>query len=78
MPDYLDTSRITAKRQGAPPPNRSRSGYGSKIPSSWELCLDDKRWRRVYVVCWSNSGSAYVLVNGKRLFLGSYDPGMES
>lgn len=71
---YLDPARVTAKRQGTPPLSRSRTGYGNKLPTSWELRLDDKRWRRVYVVCWSNSGSAYVLVKGEPHYLGGYDP----
>lgn len=72
---YLDSTRVTATRQTEPPRNRSRTGYGSKLPSSWMLQLDNKRWHRVYIVCWSNAGSAYVVESGARLFLGSYDPG---
>lgn len=72
---YLDPVRVTATRQTEPPRNRSRTGYGSKLPSSWLVQLDHKRWHRVYVVCWSNVGSAYVVEAGARLFLGSYDPG---
>lgn len=72
---YLDPARVTAKRQGEAPPNRSRTGYGNKLPTSWMLQLDGKRWHRVYVICWSNSGSAYVRSKGQLLFLGSYDPG---
>lgn len=73
---YLDPARVTAKRQTEPPPNRSRTGYGSKIPSSWLLQLDGKHWNRVYVICYSNAGSAYVLSRGVRLFLGGYDPAL--
>ena len=36
--------------------------------------LTDKRWLRVYVVCWSNSGSAYIETKDATLYLGSYDP----
>jgi hypothetical protein len=71
---YLDSARVTAKRQGTPPRSRSRTGYGPKEPTSWELQIDGKRWHRVYVMIWSNSGSAYVLVKGVTHFLGSYDP----
>lgn len=71
---YLDPARVTGKRNGTPPPSRSRTGYGNKIPTSWQLRLDDKRWRRVYVIQRSNAGSAYVLVGGEMHFLGSYDP----
>lgn len=71
---YLDPSQVLAKRRGEATVNRSRTGYGSKIPTSWELQLADKRWRRVYVICYSNSGSAYIRTKDGRLFLGSYDP----
>lgn len=71
---YLDPSRIMAKRNTEAPRHRSRTGYGNKLPTSWELQLDDKRWRRVYIVQWSNAGSPYVLVGGEVHFLGSYDP----
>jgi len=71
---YLDAKTITSKRQLSPsPPNRSRTGYGSKIPSSWELKVGT-RWHRVYVMIWSNSGSAYIVKGGEKLLLGSYDP----
>ncbi len=77
---YIDEKHIIAKRQTRAPLNRSRTGYGSKLPTSWMLQLQDKRWRRVYVICYSNSGSSYILVKpptgGKceMQFLGSYDP----
>lgn len=48
------------------------SGYGAKIPTSYMVRTDadgGKRWRRVYCMCYSNSGSFYVLVNGKRAWL---------
>lgn len=57
---YLDLSRVTAYRVTAPLISRSRSGYGNRVPTSMMLQLDGKRWYRVYVVCWSNSGTAYV------------------
>ena len=72
---YLDPSRVTASRQTEAPLHRSRTGYGAKLPTSWLLQLDGKRWHRVYVVCWSNSGSAYVCSKGASLFLGAYQPG---
>ena len=74
---YMDPSRVIAKRQGDMPYQQTQSGYGNKLRSSWMLQLDDKRWRRVYVICYSNSGSAYIIVDGKKQFLGSYDPSYE-
>lgn len=73
---YLDPSIVTDKRQTRAPINRSRSGYGGKIGTSWELKIN-RRWHRVYVMIYSNSGSAYVIVKGKTLFLGSYDPNFD-
>lgn len=70
---YLDPSLVTAVRQSPPPHNRSRTGYGSKIGTAWELEIHG-RWHRVYVVQWSNSGSAYVTVRGQNLYLGGFDP----
>ena len=37
----------------------TKSGYGSKIPSQHMVLLHG-RWRRVYIACWGNSGSAYI------------------
>ena len=71
---YLDSARITAKRQTKPPVNYSRTGYGNKLPTSWLVQLDGKRWHRIYVICWSNSGSAYVRTKDGNLYLGTYDP----
>jgi len=71
---YLDSARVTAMRQTVPPVNYSRTGYGNKLPTSWLVQLDGKRWHRIYVVCWSNSGSAYVRTKDGNLYLGTYDP----
>jgi len=48
------------------------TGYGSKIPSSKMLRIN-KRLYRVYVVICSNAGSAYIIRNGKRLYLHDTD-----
>ena len=77
-PTYLDAARITGKKQTDAPLSRSQTGYGSKEATSWLLQLDGKKWYRVYVMIYSNSGSAYVIVNGKNLFLGSYEPSYNS
>lgn len=37
----------------------TRTGYGARIPSPYMVRLHGK-WRRVYVACFGNSGSAYV------------------
>lgn len=74
---YLEPKRVTAKRQTQPPQSPYRNGYGKRIPSSWLLQLDGKQWHRVYVICYSNSGSPYVLSKGVTLFLGDYIPGAQ-
>ena len=73
MLTYLDPRNVRATRSSAAPVNRNASGYGSKIPSTWELRIGS-RWHRVYVIQWSNAGSAYVVQRGERLFLGAYAP----
>lgn len=70
---YLVESKIADVRSTATPRRRSRSGYGRKLPTRWELYVDG-RWRRVYVMQWSNAGSVYVIVGGKEVFLGSIEP----
>ena len=74
MVTYLDTTRIIDKKHTDAPLNRSRTGYGGKVPTTWLLRLDNKRWHRVYVRIWSNVGSAYILIQGQRHCLGPYDP----
>lgn len=71
---YLDSSRVTAAKRTDLPRNPYRGGYGPKIPAGWLLQIDGKRWHRVYVMQWSNAGTAYVIVRGERLLLGSYEP----
>lgn len=76
--NYLDTSRVKAARWTARPRCTSRTGYGNKLPTSLMLRIDGKRWHRVYVICWSNSGTAYVLVAGQPQYLSSsYDPALD-
>jgi hypothetical protein len=79
--DYLDEKDILNKIVSARTPvSRTVTGYGSKLPTKYMLQIKQlvyilgsphyiKRWHRVYVICYSNVGSAYVLVRGKRKFL---------
>lgn len=48
--------------QTVPPRNRSRTGYGRKIPTRFMAIIPDlgKRYRRVYCCIYSNSGTCYV------------------
>ena len=48
--------------------SQTRSGYGAKLTSSRKAFVDGK-WRRVYVTCYGNAGTAWVLVNGERVIV---------
>lgn len=51
-------------------PGQGADGYGHKITT--DICLrfsGEKRERRVYCCCFSNSGTCYVVVNGQTLYL---------
>ena len=61
---YTDPALVADQRQtDAPAYGTTASGYGSKIPTRHMLRYAG-RWRRVYVMQYSNSGTAYVIVNG--------------
>ena len=42
------------------------TGYGSKIPTSWQIKYEG-RWRRVYCRIYSNSGTLFICSKGKPL-----------
>ena len=44
------------------------SGYGAKIPSS-RMVRVGKRWHRVYVTCYSNAGTAWIVLNKQRVII---------
>jgi hypothetical protein len=50
------------------PRNPYPSGYGRKIPTQYSLKCTDGRTRRVYCICFSNSGSLYVNIGKKMVF----------
>ena len=65
--DYIDTtdSRISEtwwQRRGL---MYTATGYGKKIPTEYMVQCGDLRWRRVYCHIFSNSGTLYVIYNGK-------------
>jgi hypothetical protein len=69
---YLeDSHKVTAAKTKRPSErSHTASGYGSKLQTSYMVQLDSRPvWRRVYCICYSNSGSVYVRVNGERLFV---------
>lgn len=72
---YLDVSQVKATRTTEPPRYGQNSlGYGSKIPTVLQVRLADGRWRRVYIVQWSNSGTRYVVVGGEPHYIASGVP----
>ena len=73
MVQYLDkeydvkTSLLLWQKQGL---MQTASGYGRKLTSSKMVRIKgEKVWRRVYIVCFSNSGSAYILVKGNAFYI---------
>lgn len=57
---YLDETAIIGAERRYVTANPYRSGYGRRIPTSLMIKLDNGRWYRVYVVQYSNAGSAYI------------------
>lgn len=47
---------------------KTATGYGKKIPTSWKVRYLGKL-RRIYQDVYSNSGVSYIIVNGKKLHL---------
>lgn len=47
---------------------QTASGYGSKLTNSFKTWFQG-RWRRVYTMCWSDSGTCYIIVKGQKLIL---------
>lgn len=67
--------RVSAvtRPSGDSPRNPYASGYGSAVPSN-TFALIGKRWQRVYVAIFSNSGSAWVRIQGERVLLDEREP----
>lgn len=71
---YTDPTKVEAIYQTLDVPlSRSASGYGSKLPTSMMIDYRNARGHlrhlRVYVVNYSNCGSAYVHVDKQDLYL---------
>lgn len=77
MVEYLNPNTLTAVHsdENAPTYGRAATGYGPKIPTRYRMTTDDGRTRRVYVMAYGNSGSAYIVMAGTDTFL---PPGIES
>ena len=48
---------------------QTASGYGKRLTSSRCVRLADGRIRRVYVSQWANAGTAWIIVDGRRLIV---------
>ena len=48
--------------------SQTASGYGGKLTSPYKTWYNGK-WYRVYIMCYSNCGTAYISVKGQRLIL---------
>jgi hypothetical protein len=59
------------KDSHAPRYGMTVTGYGAKVPLAFRIRFSDNRIRRVYVMVYGNSGSAYVIVNGITVFIDS-------
>ena len=75
MISYLrDVAKITGLKITIAPRNPYSSGYGKKIPTSKMILIgNNPNWYRVYVIQFSNVGSAYVIYKGKCLFVDDCD-----
>jgi hypothetical protein len=48
--------------------SQTSTGYGSKLTTANKVQYNGRLYR-VYCICYSNNGSAYIISKGKRLFL---------
>lgn len=46
--------------------SETASGYGARLTSALKVRLPDGRTRRVYVTCYSNAGTAWIMLDGAR------------
>lgn len=71
----IPQNAISFRRDDVLPLNRSKTGYGRKIPTRFMIKYDtglaSALWRRVYVMQYGNAGSAYILINRRVVFLDS-------
>ena len=69
---YLrDYHKFTIRAEDTTPNyGRSADGYGRKIPTNRLIRLEgEKRWRRVYAICFSNCASHYIMIGGDAYYI---------
>ncbi len=52
---------------------QTSTGYGKKLATPWMLRIG-KRWHRVYVMCFSNCGTSYVVWKGENYVIRNDNP----
>ena len=57
--DSYQTYSVDVKVTGRPWKGRTASGYGSAMPTEYMVRWNN-RWQRVKVICYANSGTAYI------------------
>ncbi len=62
----MQTVEVEARETATPRSGQTQSGYGPKLPTPYMVKWDGK-WRRVYVACYGNAGSAYIGAPGNWL-----------
>jgi len=55
----LSDLELSDRRITSLPSSRTRTGYGRRLPTC-QMVRINRRWRRVYVCLWSNSGTCYI------------------
>lgn len=56
---FPEAKVIRSEFKGHPWSGRDRSGYGRRIPTSYMVLLNGRKYR-VYCCCFSNSGTCYI------------------
>lgn len=70
MGNYVERELIYAPTQWQKAGlQQTATGYGSRLNSGYKVAYRGKI-RRIYAICYSNVASFYVLIRGKRTFLG--------
>ena len=76
MINYLETPIESVKETDTPRYGICADGYTRKsgAPTSKMVKLKgEKIWRRLMVICFSNCGSLFLNIKGKRYFISEYD-----
>jgi hypothetical protein len=47
---------------------QTTTGYGAKLTSS-KMVFFRGKWRRIYITCYGNAGSAWIETRGERFYL---------